>query len=92
MSAKIASLRPRAASDNRADLFKIVCDMEDDLSAAEKLAEAIAIMTESLDGGPLALSVQHIVHEIARHIRALEDQRGKLFHATHFNRPVGGVS
>lgn len=67
-------------------LFENVCSMEDDIASVENFADAIAIMSESIDGEPMALSIQRLAWEIKRRIRGVEARRGKLFHMTHPRR------
>jgi hypothetical protein len=74
------------ASPNDRVLFETVCSMEDGIVAIENFADAIAIMTEAMDNGPMASALGHLAWEIKGRVRDVEDLRGKLFHMTHPNR------
>jgi hypothetical protein len=76
-----------ASTDRDRTMFGIVGDMEDDVSAVENFADAIAIMSETIDDGdPLALCLQRLAWEIKVRASRIGEQRGKLFHMTHPNR------
>ena len=76
-----------ASIDRDCTTFDIVSDMEDDVRAVENFADAMAIMSETMDrDDPSALVFQRIAWEIRDRAYRIEERRDQLFHKTHPNR------
>jgi hypothetical protein len=87
MKTNTHATRRHASIDRGRALFEIVGDMEDDVSAVENFADAIAIMSETIDDNdPLALCLQRLAWEIKVRASRIGERRGKLFHRTHPDR------
>jgi len=73
--------------------YDLVCDMETDLSLAERFALAITMLAETI-GAEDGLVFQAVAGEIIDRCRKVEERRGQLFHLLHPNRDhfeqVGG--
>jgi hypothetical protein len=74
--------------------WDLVCDMEEDVSAIERFADALLIMCAEIEEAAdpqLALAFFQIIHTTKGHIRRVEERQGKLFHVLHPNRDVPWV-
>jgi hypothetical protein len=67
---------------DREALWKIVCDMEDDVTAIGELAEAVSAFGEII-GDRQGLSIMRLARIIEAHGSAIEEGRGQLFHALY---------
>ena len=69
-------------SDDSSSPFHLVADMEEDISAAGDLAEAVYVMAHALqpsDCGPF----QQVALAIMEHVEAAQERREKAFHLLH---------
>ncbi len=71
-----------ARSANSAPLFDIICAMEDDLSAIQNFANALAFISETMEEQVGAV-VQRVAWEVLDRAEALAKHRGELFRALH---------
>ena len=67
-------------------IFGIVGDMEDDLAAAASFANAIELITDTIDDSDAGEPIQRLAWEIKNRVALAEEKRGKLFHLTHPDR------
>jgi hypothetical protein len=66
--------------------YALVCDMEDDVTAAEQFADAVAFIAQTLDDHEGCV-VQRLAWTIKDRIESIGELRGKLFRVLHPNRP-----
>jgi hypothetical protein len=74
-----------ATNADREALWKIVCDMEEDVTAIGELADAVGAFGEII-GDRQGLSIMRLARIIEAHRSAIEEGRGQLFHALHPNQ------
>jgi hypothetical protein len=69
-------------SDNA---FARVCKIEHPLGATKRLADALALITETIDE-PEASAMNEIVHTMLRHLADIDTEYSFLFRLHHPNR------
>jgi hypothetical protein len=77
---KLAPQNPKSSA-----AFSHVCKIEHPLGAAQCLANALALITETLDE-PAASAMNEIVHMVRAHLREIDKEYSYLFHFHHPNR------
>jgi hypothetical protein len=65
--------------------FGHVCNIEHPLGAAQRLADALALITETIDE-PEASAMNEIVHMVQAHLREIDKEYSCLFRLHHPNR------
>jgi hypothetical protein len=86
--AEIVELRP--AGDGNDQVFNCVCDMEGDLRAIDEFANALALVSETMDECPHANAINRLASEIKHRAQSAERRRAALSRLTHPNRPEQG--
>lgn len=88
---EIVELRP--ATDGLDDqIFNAVCEMEGDLRAIDEFADALALVSETMDESPHANAINRLAWEIKHRTQSAERRRGDPSRLTHRNRAEQGVS
>ncbi len=83
--AEIVELRLVASGlDDQA--FNAVCQMEEDLRAIDEFADALALISETMDESPHANAINRLAWEIKYRTQNAERRRGDLARLTHPNR------
>jgi hypothetical protein len=79
--AEIIELRPAMAVDN--GIFTAVCEMEGDLRAIDEFADALALVSETMDESPHANAINRLAWEIKHRAQRLGARRDDLLRLTH---------
>jgi hypothetical protein len=66
--AEIIDLHPAATGINE-PIFNAVCEMEGDLRAIDEFADALALVSETMDESPHANAINRLAWEIAHRAR-----------------------
>ena len=75
--AEIIELRPAgAALDDQ--IFNAVCEMAGDLRANDEFADALALVSETMDESPHANAINRLAWEIKHRTQSAERRRGDL--------------
>ena len=83
--AEIVEFRPAvAALDN--GIFNTVREMEGDLRAIDEFADALALVSETMDESPHANAINRLAWEIKHRAQRVETRRDDLLRLTHPNR------
>jgi hypothetical protein len=80
--ADIIDLRP-AQAGRHDPIFKAVCEMEGDLRAIDEFADALTLVSETMDESPHANAINRLAWEIKRHGEAAEKRRQDLSRLVH---------
>ena len=83
--AEIIELRPAGAALDD-EIFNAVCEMAGDLRAIDEFADALAIVSETMDESPHANAINRLAWEIKHRTQSAERRRGDLSRLTHPNR------
>jgi hypothetical protein len=83
--AEIIDLRP-AQAGGYDPIFKVVCEMEGDLRAIDEFADALTLVSETMDESPHANAINRLAWEIKRHGETAEKRRRDLSRLLHPNR------
>jgi hypothetical protein len=83
----IAKLVERVREQSGAP-FGIVCDMEDDSTAASELVDVLILMCPALEEDGNTMLAMSVALTIKCHLESIEERRGKLFRMMHPNREV----
>jgi hypothetical protein len=83
--AEIADFRPAVAALNN-EIFNAVCEMEGDLRAIDEFADALALISETMDESPHANAINRLAWEIKHRAQRVETRRDDLLRLTHPNR------
>ena len=75
--AEIIELRPAAAGPEN-DVFNAVCEMEGDLRAIDEFADALALVSETIDESPHANAINRLAWEIKHRAQSAERRRSDL--------------
>jgi hypothetical protein len=75
--AEIIRLRPAQAGEQD-PIFRAVCEMEGDLRAIDEFADALTLVSETMDESPHANAVNRLAWEIKRRGEAAEKRRQDL--------------
>jgi hypothetical protein len=82
----IIELRPAvAALDDQ--IFNAVCEMEGELRAIDEFADALALVSETMDESPHGNAINRLAWEIKQRTLSAERRRSDLSRLTHPNRP-----
>ena len=65
--------------------FSHVCKIEHPLGAAQRLVDALALITETIDE-PGASAMNEIIHAVQAHLTEIDAEYSYLFHFHHPNR------
>ena len=65
-----------AALEN--DVFNAVCEMEGDLRAIDEFADALALVSETIDESPHANAINRLAWEIKHRAQSAERRRSDL--------------
>jgi hypothetical protein len=86
--AEIINLRPAHAG--RYDpILKAVCEMEGDLRAIDEFADALTLVSETMDESPHANAINRLAWEIKRHGETAEKRWQDLSRLIHSDRSEG---
>ena len=66
--------------------FNAVCEMEWDLRAIDEFADALALVSETMDESPHANAINRLAWEIKHRTQSAERRRGDLSRLAHPNR------
>jgi hypothetical protein len=83
--AEIVEFRPAVAALNN-EIFDAVCEMEGDLRAIDEFADALALISETMDESPHANAINRLAWEIKHRAQRVETRRDDLLRLTHPNR------
>ena len=83
--AEIIELRPGACELNDR-VFSAVCQMEGDLRAIDEFADALALVSETMDESPHANAINRLAWEIKQRTQNAESRRSDLSQLTRPNR------
>jgi hypothetical protein len=84
--AEIIELRPaRTGMDDQ--IFNAVCEMQGDLRALDEFADALALVSETMDESPHANAINRLAWEIKRRARSVERRRDDLLRLARPKRP-----
>jgi hypothetical protein len=83
--AEIADFRPAVAALNN-EIFNAVCEMEGDLRAIDEFADALALVSETMDESPHANAINRLAWEIKQRTQSAERRRSDLSRLTHPHR------
>jgi hypothetical protein len=86
--AEIIERRP-AQTGGCDPIFKAVCEMESDLRAIDEFADALTLVSETMDESPHANAINRLAWEIKRRGRNAEKRRQDLTRLAHPNRSQG---
>ena len=75
--AEIIHLRPAQAGGHD-PIFKAVCEMEGDLRAIDEFADALTLVSETMDESPHANAINRLAWEIKRRGETAEKRRQDL--------------
>jgi hypothetical protein len=75
--AEIIELRPPAMAANDR-MFSAVCDMAEDVRAIDEFADALALVSETMDESPHANAINRLAWEIKHRAQRLETRRDDL--------------
>jgi hypothetical protein len=67
-------------------IFNAVCEMEGDLRAIDEFADALALVSETMDESPHANAINRLAWEIKQRTQSAEGRRRDLSRLTHPNR------
>jgi len=87
--ADIIELRPAAAALGN-EIFNAVCEMEGDLRAIDEFADALALVSETMDESPHANAINRLAWEIKHRAQRVDTRRDDLLRLTHPNRAEVG--
>ena len=73
-------------SRERGELFRTVCEMEDEVSDCEGLIHAIVLMAPAITGRPASCTIYTVASLALDKIEKIESARGRLFDLTHPTR------
>ncbi len=82
--AEIIELRP-AVAEFANDIFNAVGEMEGDLRAIDEFADALALVSETMDESQHANAVNRLAWEIKHRAQKLEARRNDLLRFAHPN-------
>jgi hypothetical protein len=82
--AEIIEFRPAAAALHN-DVFNTVREMEGDLRAIDEFADALALVSETMDESLHANAINRLAWEIKHHAQSAERRRGDLLRRTRPN-------
>jgi hypothetical protein len=68
------------------EIFDAVCEMEGDLRAIDEFADALALISETMDESPHANAINRLAWEIKHRAQRVETRRDDLLRLTHPNR------
>jgi hypothetical protein len=83
--AEIVEFRPAMAALN-GEIFSAVCEMEGDLRAIDEFADALALVSETMDESPHANAINRLAWEIKHRAQRVETRRDDLLRLTHPNQ------
>jgi hypothetical protein len=83
--AEIIELRP-GASGLDDQVFSAVREMEGDLRAIDEFADALALVSETMDESPHANAINRLAWEIKQRTQSAERRRSDLSRLTHPHR------
>jgi hypothetical protein len=83
--AEIVEFRPAMAVLNN-EIFNAVCEMEGDLRAIDEFADALALVSETMDESPHANAINRLAWEIKHRAQRVETRRDDLLRLTHPNQ------
>jgi hypothetical protein len=83
--AEIVEFRPAVAALNN-EIFDAVCEMEGDLRAIDEFADALALISETMDESPHANAINRLAWEIKHRAQRVETRRDDLLRLTHPNQ------
>jgi hypothetical protein len=83
--AEIIDLHPAATGINE-PIFNAVCEMEGDLRAIDEFADALALVSETMDESPHANAINRLAWEIKHRAQSAERRRSDLSRWAHPNR------
>jgi hypothetical protein len=83
--AEIVEFRPAVAVLNK-EIFNAVCEMEGDLRAIDEFADALALVSETMDESPHANVINRLSWEIKHRAQRVETRRYDLLRLTHPNQ------
>jgi hypothetical protein len=83
--AEIVEFRPAVAALNN-EIFNAVCEMEGDLRAIDEFADALALISETMDESPHANAFNRLAWEIKDRAQRVETRRDNLLRLTHPNQ------
>jgi hypothetical protein len=80
--AEIIELRHAESASNE-QLFSAIFEMKVDLRAIDEFADALALISETMDESPRANAINRLVWEIKLRAQRLETRRGDLLGLAH---------
>jgi hypothetical protein len=89
--AEIVELRS-GASGLDDQVFSAVSEMEGDLRAIDEFADALALVSETMDESPHANAINRLAWEIKHRTQSAERRRGGLSRLTRLNRATRRAS
>ena len=83
--AEIIELRPaRTGLDDQ--IFDALCEMQEDLRALDEFADALALVSETMDESPHANAINRLAWEIKRRAQSIERRRDDLLRLARLKR------